>query len=81
MFQATPKSKGKTVEFMVYETIKSYGKKGCISDDVVRKNTNVPYPSITARYKELMDKNLIELTGETRSGQTGKAQRVMRARV
>lgn len=70
----------KTVQETVYETIKSYGKKGCISDDVLTKNTNIKYPSVTARYRELLDMNLIELTGEHRPGLSGKNQRVMRVK-
>jgi hypothetical protein len=81
MFQTTPKAKGMTVEDVVYETIKQYGSEGCISDDVVTKNLNVPYPSITARYKGMIEKEMIELTGETRIGRTGKSQRVMRVKV
>ena len=81
MFKATPKSKGKSVETVVYETIKQYGNTGCISDDILNKNSNIPYPSITARYSSMLKRNMIELTGESRPGKTGKAQRVMRVKV
>jgi hypothetical protein len=74
------KSEPKTVQTTVYETVKSFGKKGCISDEILKKNSSIRYSSITARYKELLEKNLIELTGEYRPGSSGKSQRVMRAR-
>jgi hypothetical protein len=70
----------KTVQAIVYDTIKSFGKKGCISDEVLSKNSNLKYPSITARYHELLEKNLIELTGKMRPGLSGKNQRVMRVK-
>lgn len=74
------KTKSATVQATVYETIKSFGKKGCISDEVLKKNSNMRYSSITARYRELVEKNLIELTGEMRPGLSGKNQRVMRVK-
>ena len=70
----------KTVQQTVYETIKSFGKEGCISDDVLTKNSKLRYSSVTARYRELIDMNVIELTGEYRPGQSGKNQRVMRVK-
>jgi hypothetical protein len=75
------KKQHKTVQETVYETIKSFGQRGCISDQVLKRNPSMPYPSVTARYRELLEKNLVEFTGELRPGNTGRSQRVMRAKV
>jgi len=39
----------------------------------------MPYSSITARYRSLLDKGFIVDTGERRKGQSGRAQRVLKA--
>jgi len=81
---ATSKAAAETVdtgrlESMVLDTIKAFGTRGCISDEVRDWWQDMPYSSITGRYKALADKGLIEYTGETRKGKSGRAQRVMRA--
>jgi len=68
-----------SLEQKVFEAIQSYGEKGCISDDLLAKFNHLPYSSVTARYRALMIKKLIEDTGERRNGRSGKPQRVMRA--
>jgi hypothetical protein len=70
----------KSTQETVYETIKSFGATGCISDEVRKKNSSMPYSSITARYHELIEKNLVEATGEYRPGFSGRAQRVLRVK-
>ena len=65
------------LERMVYEAIKSHPD-GCISDDILGMFPNYPYSSITARYKSLLDKGFIEVTGVKR-GKFGRNQRIMRA--
>jgi hypothetical protein len=65
------------LEKMVYEAIKSHPD-GCISDDILDMFPNYPYSSITARYRALLDKGLIEVSGVKR-GRFGRNQRVMRA--
>ena len=65
------------MESLVYETIAAYGPDGCISDDVLAKLPFLPYSSVTARYKALLDKGFIEIIG-TRKGISGRLQRVMR---
>ena len=65
------------LEKMVYEAIKQYGKEGCISDQVLDKFPSYPYSSVTARYKALIDKNLVFVDG-TREGRSGRKQRVMK---
>ena len=65
------------LETMVYEAIKSHPD-GCISDDILDMFPNFPYSSITARYRALLDKGFIEVSGVKR-GRFGRNQRVMRA--
>jgi DNA-binding transcriptional ArsR family regulator len=70
------------LEYEVLEIIRSFGDVGCISDEVRFHPAMLgkPYSSVTARYKALMDRNLIEDTGERRKGQSGRSMRVMRAK-
>ena len=79
----TSKDSAKTVdttklENIVYEAIKSFGEKGCISDEVLELFPKHKYSSITARYAPLLRKGFIEANGDTRKGNSGKQQRVMR---
>ena len=65
------------LEKMVYEAIKSHPE-GCISDQILEMFPNYPYSSITARYRALLDKGFIEVTGVKR-GKFGRNQRIMKA--
>ncbi len=65
------------IEQLVYEAIKSFPE-GCISDQVLEMYPQYPYSSITARYRALLDKGFIEITG-IRAGKSGRNQRVMKA--
>ena len=65
------------IEKMVYEAIKGFPD-GCISDDLLAMFPQYPYSSITARYRSLLNKGYIEITG-TRTGKTGRSQRIMKA--
>ena len=65
------------LETMVYEAIKSHPE-GCISDEILQMYSQYPYSSITARYRALLDKGLIEVSGVKR-GRFGRNQRIMRA--
>ena len=65
------------LENMVYEAIKGFPE-GCISDQVLELFPQYPYSSITARYKSLLDKGFIEVTG-VRRGKFGRNQRIMKA--
>jgi hypothetical protein len=67
------------LEQMVYEAIKNFGASGCISDQILSHFSNLPYSSVTARYRALLDKGLIEDTGQRMPGRSGRPQRVMRA--
>jgi len=66
------------LETLVYEAIKGFPD-GCISDEILAMYPNYPYSSITARYRALLDKDLIEVTGVKR-GKFGRNQRVMKAK-
>ncbi len=66
------------LETLVYEEIKQYGYDGCISHQLLNSFPFLPYSSVTARYRALLDKHLIEDTGERRVGRSGRKQRVMR---
>ena len=65
------------LEQMVYEAIKSFPD-GCISDEILEMYPNYPYSSITARYRALLDKGFIEVTGVKR-GKFGRNQRIMKS--
>lgn len=67
------------LEGMVYDAIRFFGERGCISDEIRQHFAHLPYSSVTARYKALLDKGFIEDTGERRAGNSGRPQRVMRA--
>jgi hypothetical protein len=66
------------LERMVYEAIKSFPD-GCISDEILQMYPQYPYSSITARYRALLDKGLIEVSGVKR-GRFGRNQRVMKVK-
>ena len=65
------------LERIVYEAIQSFPN-GCISDEVLEALPEYRYSSITPRYKALLRKGFIEITG-TKEGRSGRNQRVMRA--
>jgi len=65
------------LERLVYEAIKGFPD-GCISDEILAMYPNYPYSSITARYRALLDKGFIEVSGVKR-GKFGRNQRIMRA--
>jgi len=66
------------LEKMVYEAIKNFPD-GCISDEILEKYPQYSYSSITARYRALLDKGLIEVSGVKR-GKFGRNQRIMKAK-
>jgi hypothetical protein len=66
------------LERMVFNAIAAYGSSGCISDQILNEFSHLPYSSVTARYRALLDKGMIEDTGERRAGRSGKQQRVLR---
>jgi len=76
--QAAQLVDSKKLERMVYEAIKSFPD-GCISDQILDMYPQYPYSSITARYRALLDKDLIEVSGVKR-GKFGRNQRIMKAK-
>lgn len=68
------------LEGLVLEAINSFGRRGCISDEVRELFPSLSYSSVTARYKALKDKGVIEIIG-CRPGISGRLQTIMRARV
>jgi hypothetical protein len=67
------------LEKMVYKVIHGFGDRGCISDEVRAKLPHLSYSSVTARYRRLLDRSHIVDTGQRRPGNSGRAQRVMKA--
>ena len=78
-FQAAEKVDTTKLEKKVYEAIKSFGDNGCISDQVLEMFPTMPYSSVTARYKALLEKGYIEING-TRVGKSGRQQRIMKCK-
>ena len=66
------------LEQTVLRAIKSFGARGCISDEVLLGLPGYRYSSVTARYKGLLNQGLITIIG-TRKGLSGRSQRVYRA--
>jgi hypothetical protein len=67
------------LEKMVYEAILSFGEMGCIGDDVHKKLSPIGIQTLSPRYRPLIEKKMIEETGEKRKGASGRKQRVLRA--
>jgi len=65
------------LEQLVYGAVRSFGPLGCTQDDVLARFPGYPYSSITARFRALLDKDLIRDTGERRKGKSGRGQRVL----
>lgn len=65
------------LEQIVYEAIKGFPN-GCISDEVLDAIPDYRYSSVTPRYKALLEKGFIEITG-TKDGRSGRKQRIMKA--
>lgn len=63
------------LERIVLKAIKSFGARGCISDEVLLGLPGYRYSSVTARYRGLLDQGLITVIG-TRKGVSGRSQRV-----
>ena len=79
-FDAVPQTERLTnLETRVLTVIESYGREGCISDDVLGHFKNSPYSSVTARFKTLIDGDQIVVSGK-RHGLSGKPQRIMMAK-
>ena len=65
------------LEDLVLSTIRRFGQDGCISDEVRAMHPDLSYSSVTARYKALSDKDLIQTDTRKRPGDSGRQQRIM----
>lgn len=68
------------MERLVYSVIITFGKDGCISDDVLRALSMHRYSTVTARYKQLKEKGLVFTDHRKRKGESGRQQLVMWAK-
>ena len=68
------------LERTVYRVIHSFGKEGCISDEVRAQLPHLAYSSVTARYRKLLDRRHILDTGHRRPGKSGRGQRASHSR-
>jgi hypothetical protein len=66
------------LEQLVLDTVESYGITGCISDEVRARHPTLSYSSITARFASLEAEGQIFRAGDTRVGNSGRGQKVMR---
>ena len=67
------------LEQLVYEEIKACGAAGVIMDTILARFPTLPYSSITARPKALIDRGLVVDTGRRLPGRSGRSQRVLMA--
>ena len=65
------------MEMLVYKTIQSFGRTGCISDDVLKILSHHRYSSVTARYKQLKEKGLVIVDHRKSKAESGRMQLVM----
>lgn len=65
------------MELIVLNAIKSFGRDGCISDQVQDALPQHRYSTVTARYKSLKEKNLIKVDSRKKKGASGRYQLVM----
>ena len=62
----------------VLTVIAGYGAHGCISDEVREAFPTRTYSAVTARFASLEEKGAICRNGDTRRGDSGRQQQVMR---
>lgn len=75
--EAADKLDVSTMERVVYRAIESFGEDGCISDDVLQILAGHRYSTVTARYKQLKEKNLIVVDDRKRKAESGRHQLIM----
>lgn len=66
------------MEKLVYETIKAFPD-GASQDDILDALDGLPYSTVTARFSALLRKGLVYDTGRTKTGKSGRQQRIMKA--
>jgi hypothetical protein len=62
----------------IYKVMARFGDEGCISDDVGHALPDLGVQTYTPRFKQMIDKGMIELTGEKRKGDANRMQLVRR---
>ncbi|MPQ56368.1 hypothetical protein [Duganella sp. FT27W] len=67
------------LEQLMLDVIEATGATGCISDEVLACYPSLSYSSVTARFSSLEKKGVIYRSGDTRPGDSGRAQQVMRS--
>lgn len=67
------------LEAEVLAAIRTFGDKGCIADEIEARLPHLQWCTLTPRFKPLLEKGLIEDTGDKRTGMSKRAQRVVRA--
>lgn len=67
------------LEQIVYTVIGSFGLTGATSDEICEQLPQFTMPTITPRFKPLLDKGFIEAIGK-RPGRSGRNQRVVRVK-
>lgn len=67
------------LERLVLDVITAAGVNGCISDEVRACYPSLSYSSVTARFSALEKKGELYRAGDTRVGDSGRQQKVMRA--
>lgn len=66
-----------SIEGRILTVIRSFGKEGCISDQIRTRFPDEPYSTVTGKYSVLERKGKIEVIGK-RPGKSGRKQKVMR---
>ena len=66
------------LEQRVIDIVARFGLGGCIADDLERLLPDVRSHSLTPRVRPLIDRGILEATGERRLGGAGRWQRVIR---
>jgi hypothetical protein len=67
-----------SLEQRVIGVVQQFGAGGCIADDVERLLPDVRSHSLTPRFRPLIQRGILEPTGERRLGGAGRWQRVIR---
>lgn len=62
----------------MYRVMERYGDRGCTSDDVGRHLPGIGVQTYSPRFRQMLDRGMIECTGEKRKGDSGRMQLVRR---
>ena len=62
----------------IYSAMEKYGNWGCTGDDIENDLSDIQSSSITPRFKQMIERGMIEYSGEKRKGNSGRMQLVRR---